>query len=126
MAENASSVTEVPLMVNNTLEQSEGLGTGHRHVCGLWLDNLAHGLQWERIDPGRTARVPGIPTCSWASIATCPLSSSNDGDGLGGLPVRWAAATGSLDRGTPLLRLGRTGPAWLRDGRQTLQRRRRA
>lgn len=51
--------------------------------------------------------MPGISTWSWASIATCPLSSSNDGDGLGGVPVRWAATTGSLDRGTPLLHIGR-------------------
>lgn len=78
-------------------------GPGHRYICGLWLDSLGHDLQWERIGPGPTARVGGIPTWSWASIAT----GSTGDKTLGGLSVQWTVAPEASDRRVQLFHLRR-------------------
>lgn len=89
--------------VVNIDEANDGPGPGHRYICGLWLDSLGHGLQWERTGPGPTARVGGIPTWSWASIAT----GSTGDKRLGGLSVQWAAAPEASDRDAQLFHLCR-------------------
>lgn len=89
--------------VVNINEASDEPGPGHRYICGLWLDSLGHGLQWERTGPGPTARVGGIPTWSWASIATGGTGDRR----LGGLSVQWAAAPDASDRDAQLFYLCR-------------------
>lgn len=89
--------------VVNIDEANDGPGPGHRYICGLWLDSLNHGLQWERIGPGPTARVGGIPTWSWASIAT---GSTRDKT-LGGLSVQWTVAPEASDRDAQVFYLHR-------------------
>ncbi|XXG98940.1 hypothetical protein Hte_005273 [Hypoxylon texense] len=43
------------------------------YVSGLWLNDLLCGLLWERNTPeGISARLPGFPTWSWASVL-CPI-----------------------------------------------------
>lgn len=74
-------------------DANHGHDPGHRYICGLWLDSLSHGLQWERIGPGPTARVGGIPTWSWASIATGNTRDKR----LGGLSVQWTEAPDASD-----------------------------
>lgn len=89
--------------VVNINEANDGPGPRYRYICGLWLDSLGHGLQWERTGPGPTARVGGIPTWSWASIATGGTGDQR----LGGLSVQWAAAPEASDREAQLFHLCR-------------------
>lgn len=59
-----------------------------RYVCGLWLIDFHRGLLWEQATRGTRERLPGIPTWSWASMA----SSIEDKDNkrvLIGMSVRW-------------------------------------
>lgn len=62
------------------------------YVCGLWLDNIVRGLQWEPTQPETPRqRARGLPTWSWASLAS--VSTNSEGAAvLGGMRVEWAAA----------------------------------
>ena len=60
----------------------------HRYVCGLWLINIHDGLLWEQATQGSRERLPGIPTWSWASMAS-HITDKNNKRVLTGMSVRW-------------------------------------
>lgn len=59
-----------------------------RYVCGLWLINIHDGLLWEQATQGSRERLPGIPTWSWASMAS-HVTDENHERVLVGMSVRW-------------------------------------
>ena len=59
-----------------------------RYVCGLWLINIDKGLFWEQAARGSRERLPGIPTWSWASMASHVTDKDNNRV-LVGMSVRW-------------------------------------
>ena len=59
-----------------------------RYVCGLWLINIDKGLFWEQAARGSRERLPGIPTWSWASMASHVTDKDNTRV-LVGMSVRW-------------------------------------
>ena len=59
-----------------------------RYLCGLWLNNIHKGLRWEQATPGSRERLPGIPTWSWASMAS-HITDMNNERVLTGMSVRW-------------------------------------
>ena len=60
-----------------------------RYVCGLWLNDIHKGLLWEQATPGSRERLPGIPTWSWASMASHNTDKNNQRV-LTGMSVRWS------------------------------------
>ncbi|KAM5341524.1 hypothetical protein ACJ41O_014555 [Fusarium nematophilum] len=72
--------------------QDEVTGGSHRYVCGLWFDDSA-GLLWDQCEPGPRARVKGIPTWSWASMATKKQNVKGEEE-LTGMAVRWIPMPG--------------------------------
>lgn len=59
-----------------------------RYACGIWLRDIC-GLLWEQATPGLRRRVPGIPTWSWASMASRFTVVEGRETLTGGLGVRW-------------------------------------
>ncbi|KAK0513040.1 hypothetical protein JMJ35_005057 [Cladonia borealis] len=59
-----------------------------QYVCGLWLTHIHRGLIWEQATPGFRERLPGIPTWSWASMAS-HVTDGDDKRVLTGMRVRW-------------------------------------
>lgn len=72
----------------------------HRYVCGMWLGH-PRGLLWEQVAPGRRVRVKGLPTWSWASMATV-MNDDTGKEVLTGMAVQWSKATRSYDKPTPV------------------------
>ncbi|RYP44773.1 hypothetical protein DL768_008798 [Monosporascus sp. mg162] len=60
----------------------------NRYACGLWTQDI-HGLLWEQYEPGPRRRVNGIPTWSWASIASCRPSDSRGDGALISAKIKW-------------------------------------
>ena len=67
-----------------------------RYVCGLWLNDIHKGLLWEQATPGSRERLPGIPTWSWASMAS-HITDKDNKQVLTGMSVRWSRR-GSFQR----------------------------
>jgi hypothetical protein len=64
----------------------------HHYVCGTWF-SYPTGLLWEQAGGGgRKARAQGLPTWSWASMATL-MDNDKGGEVLTGMAVQWAAPT---------------------------------
>ncbi|KAH7156618.1 hypothetical protein EDB81DRAFT_757061 [Dactylonectria macrodidyma] len=60
----------------------------HLYVSGSWF-GFCQGLVWEQVAPGPRVRISGLPTWSWASMA----SQTEDDEGktvLTGMSVKWA------------------------------------
>lgn len=56
------------------------------YECGVWFPYIKH-LMWEQSNPGPRSRVSGIPTWSWASMAT--YTEASDGSRVhSGMAVR--------------------------------------
>lgn len=82
----------------------------HRYICGLWRSE-PRALLWEQFPsiPGRRARLPGIPTWSWASMEVRAPSAPGEGEGSQvvrrGMGVRWSDEQGELRTSRKLERL---------------------
>lgn len=76
-------------------KQGEGgsvpTGCRHRYVSGLWLGH-PRGLLWEQVARGPRVRVQGLPTWSWASMATV-MDNAKDDEVITGMAVQWATRT---------------------------------
>ncbi|KAI0518302.1 heterokaryon incompatibility protein-domain-containing protein [Xylaria bambusicola] len=58
------------------------------YFAGTWLPDV-QGLLWEQSQPGTRGRVRGIPTWSWASMATLGLNFESK-NVWSGMAVQWA------------------------------------
>ncbi|KAF7554102.1 hypothetical protein G7Z17_g3197 [Cylindrodendrum hubeiense] len=70
-------------------DERDGLQTttlSHRYTSGLWYGDV-RGLLWEQVTSGPRVRVDGIPTWSWASMATRVLDEKGT-EVLSGMAVR--------------------------------------
>lgn len=80
-------------------EKGKGKGVArckHRYVSGLWFGHV-RGLLWEQVTFGPRVRVQGLPTWSWASIAT--LMEDGKGEEIQtGMAVQWAKRTRPYDK----------------------------
>ena len=77
---NVTSSMSGPILSDDVLAR--------RYVCGLWLIHIHRGLLWEQATPGIRKRLPGIPTWSWASMAS-HVTDGDDKRVLTGMRVRW-------------------------------------
>jgi hypothetical protein len=81
------------------------------YLCGLWMEDIVRGLQWERADRNHQYRLSGLPTWSWASLWTRVARGQSERAATG-LSVRWSvqprlhAVTGSRPNGVM------TSPEW--------------
>lgn len=62
------------------------------YFCGLWMEDISRGLQWEPVDRSSRpfARVPGFPSWTWASLGR--IKADEDGTGTSEIEpaaVRW-------------------------------------
>lgn len=71
-------------------------GRGYRYVSGLWFGNL-RGLAWEQVTPGPRVRLQGLPTWSWASMATA-MDNNKGGEVLVGMEVQWSKPARRRDK----------------------------
>ncbi|KLU85952.1 hypothetical protein MAPG_04971 [Magnaporthiopsis poae ATCC 64411] len=83
----------------------------HRYICGMWKSEPS-ALLWEQFPsvPGRRARLPGIPTWSWASMEMrAPSAAPGKGKGSQvvrrGMGVRWSDKQGGSPTSRKLKRL---------------------
>lgn len=60
----------------------------HQYVSGLWFGCVI-GLLWEQVHSGPRRRVQGLPTWSWASIATLMHNEKGE-EVLTGMAVQWS------------------------------------
>lgn len=68
----------------------------HRYVSGLWFGHV-RGLLWEQVTFGPRVRVQGLPSWSWASMAT--LMEDGKGEEVQtGMAVQWARRTRPYDK----------------------------
>ena len=79
---------EVLLLQSNTIGADSAYNSSPRYACGLWLHDVL-GLLWEQATPGFRYRVPGIPSWSWASMASQAEIQNNQEVLTGGMKVRW-------------------------------------
>lgn len=74
------------------LRQDNGLmeqdSQRYAYACGHWAGNT-QGLLWEQATKGPRRRIQGIPTWSWASIATSTADDGNE-ETVCGVTIRWA------------------------------------
>ena len=98
----AGVASEVGRTMKALKDTSDGSGRilsdavlARRYVCGLWLVNIHEELLWEQATQGRRERLPGIPTWSWASMASHVTDEDNNPvlienePVLEGMSVRW-------------------------------------
>ena len=78
------------------LAKSDGEGRReqckHRYASGLWFGHV-RGLLWEQVSHGPRIRVQGLPSWSWASIATIMDNEKVKT----GMAVQWAKRTRPYD-----------------------------
>jgi hypothetical protein len=75
-------------------------GQKHLYVSGIWFGH-PRGLLWEQVAPGRRVRVQGLPTWSWASVATLMHNDKGD-EVLTGMAVQWSTPTRKYDKPAPV------------------------
>ncbi|KAI3399564.1 hypothetical protein diail_6203 [Diaporthe ilicicola] len=61
-----------------------------QYLCGLWLQELDRGLQWEVVDRSRPLiRMPGFPSWTWASMGRVKAGEGTDSSHVETVAVRW-------------------------------------
>ncbi|KAK0726694.1 heterokaryon incompatibility protein-domain-containing protein [Lasiosphaeria miniovina] len=66
-----------------------GLHLGRKYLCGLFPQMIESQLLWECVEPKQVARVDGVPSWSWASVAGSYTDDAGEQKLLGS-EVTWA------------------------------------